>query len=387
MRRFRTRHGLEVPGQSQAYTKVSGDDAEAQTEPATSKPVLDDPDAMLRQRGLEPDHWEITHVTVNEYQGPASAEHSEKTGQTSITYYQTKFTCRKRNPDTQLIPARVDGINYSTLFRDTRAHEREAKRKLVVLVGDQQAPFQDEKLHKLFCSWLAQNVPHEGVLMGDTVDYPDVSKHREKPEVSRTLKQCNDSGYDMLRDYVEHSPATNWTKIAGNHDIRIDHYVIEKAPALINLSRANSDERILAVEYLLRLDELGIEYVKPPQDNWQLGQVNVTNQLAARHGWLAKKGAGATALATLETLGYSVVVGHTHRQGKVYKTVHDIMGNPKTVTGVETGCMCRLDLGHAVSPDWQQGFATATVEPDGSFNLELATYDGATLRWRDQIYG
>ena len=48
--------------------------------------------------------------------------------------------------------------------------------------------------------------------------------------------------------------------------------------------------------------------------------------------------------------------------------------------------MCRLDLGYTVAPDWQQGFATATIYPDGTFKLDLATYVNNTLYWRDQRY-
>jgi hypothetical protein len=50
--------------------------------------------------------------------------------------------------------------------------------------------------------------------------------------------------------------------------------------------------------------------------------------------------------------------------------------------------MCRVDggLGYVVNPDWQAGFATAVVWPDGSHVLELATFVDGALRWRDQRY-
>jgi hypothetical protein len=55
---------------------------------------------------------------------------------------------------------------------------------------------------------------------------------------------------------------------------------------------------------------------------------------------------------------------------------------------VEAGCMCRIDggLGYTVNPDWQAGFATAVVWPDGTHQIELATFVDGALRWRDQRY-
>jgi hypothetical protein len=80
-------------------------------------------------------------------------------------------------------------------------------------------------------------------------------------------------------------------------------------------------------------------------------------------------------------------VGHTHRQGKVYETSWDINGDPTTLTGVEAGCMCDLNAGYVdAKPDWQQGFATATIYPDGKFNIDLATYVNGVLMWRDQRF-
>jgi hypothetical protein len=52
------------------------------------------------------------------------------------------------------------------------------------------------------------------------------------------------------------------------------------------------------------------------------------------------KGWRQDSLASLDHLGYSIIVGHTHRQSVVQKTGHDIDGNIFTLAGVEAGCMC-----------------------------------------------
>ena len=112
-------------------------------------------------------------------------------------------------------------------------------------------------------------------------------------------------------------------------------------------------------------------------------------------GWIAQQGSGKSALATLEHLGYSVIIGHSHRQSLVYKTTHDIEGDTTTLVAAEAGCMCRIDQqvrdgrkfpDFTPLPDWQQGFATVTMHPDGLFQIEHATYVNGTLLWRDQQY-
>jgi hypothetical protein len=48
--------------------------------------------------------------------------------------------------------------------------------------------------------------------------------------------------------------------------------------------------------------------------------------------------------------------------------------------------MCRQHLGYNVAPDWQAGFATATLFGAGGFSLDLATIDpeDGVLSWRGQ---
>src|SRR5580698_8228698 len=61
IRRFRKRHGINpTPTETEkAYTKIVGNTAEASSPVSHSRPVLDDPDAMLRDRGLDPEEWFI----------------------------------------------------------------------------------------------------------------------------------------------------------------------------------------------------------------------------------------------------------------------------------------------------------------------------------------
>lgn len=338
---------------------------------------LANPDSLLAERGLNPAEWEITHLKVNEWDGPSGEPLKQLTvnvkRKVGSAIFQPAFV-----PDDYVKP---DVTKPGKLREDG---------ELVVLVGDQQAPYHDQNLHRLFLSWLTENEPERGILMGDTVDLPDISRHPQNPEHDVPVQDCINAGYQVLKDYVQSSLSTKWVKLMGNHDERIRARLVNYMTGLYGLRIADEpgqdpEPSVFSIEHLMRLKALGIDYIDP-QGPYAHAQYKLSKHLAARHGWIAKKGSGASALGTLEHLGYSVVVGHTHRQGLVHQTKHDIDGTTATLAAAETGCMCRFDLGYTVAPDWQQGFATAMIYPDGTFKLDLATYVNDVLYWRDQRF-
>lgn len=394
IRRFRQRHSLSIPGQDKAFTRVNGDSAEALTKPKersrhmTSPPVLDDPDTMLRDRGLDPEDWEITSLGVNEWDGP------QKDG-TVVTYYQAKFTCRRRKPQCELLPPRTDGPKRKRVQRAPVKDDAE----LIVVVGDHQAPFHDPKLHELFCEWLEVNQPHRGVHLGDLMDFPDISRHPDDPDNVAAANECLQSGYDLMADIVEASPTTEWSLMPGNHDERLRRYVIDKAPRIHGLKRADSPESfgqvVHDVSYLLRLDELGVEYVDP-RGPYDLAQVELSKNLAVRHGWIVRQKGGESAYKSLEKTGYSILVGHTHRQAIVQHSVPEISGRMRQLLAAEIGCMCRVDdvrgaddrmfPSYTPMADWQQGWCTVNVWDDQKFHIELATYVNDVVMWSGQRF-
>lgn len=379
IRRYVRRNNLQSRLQSKDTHKgveVDGDTATV-VGPKTAA-LLHDPSELIRERGLNPEEWEIERVKINEWDSP--------TGETlkQLTVHLTRV-----KPVNMIFPAREPG-KYKAPKLESKKNSDEPS--LVVLVGDQQAPYHDPKLHSLFLQWLSVNKPDRGVLIGDTIDLPDISRHPDNPEWGATTQECIDAAYLLLREYVQSSEETRWTKLAGNHDERLRRAVIDRLSDLYGLRRAAvpglpQSPAILDVAHLLRLDELGIDYVLP-NGGYNNAHIQLSPYLAARHGWIATKNSGSSAMKTLEHLGYSVVVGHCHRQSLVFKTKHDLDGTVQTLVGAEIGCMCKIDdgLGYAVAPDWQAGFATAVIFPSGKFHLELATFVNGALYYRDQRY-
>lgn len=387
VRRAVRRWGLRKSPAVRASFELSGDDAEIVSSPSTK---VNSPDDLLRERGLNPDEWEVTNLKVNEWNAMTSDKAS---GDNRIVLMKQLTVSYKRlTPLTLIFPARVPGdyIRPKPLKVQSTWKEGEEIRK-VVFVGDQQVPKHDRRLHQLFLEWLEYNKPDEGVMMGDAGDFSRLSKYTDNPEWDEDVQDCIDQTYMVKREYVQASDQTDWVMLEGNHDARIRDAILNKLPRIYGIRRAKvpgeKEERaVMSIPNLLRLDELGIKYIQPDGD-YEHASHKVSKNLAARHGWLVKKGAGASALATLDTLGHSIVIGHVHRQSIIHKTTHDIDGEPSVIAAMETGCMCTSDgLGYAVNPNWQQGFGVATVWPDHTFKLELATYVNDKLYYGSQRY-
>ena len=109
---------------------------------------------------------------------------------------------------------------------------------------------------------------------------------------------------------------------------------------------------------LFELDQRGFKW-KPYGEFLELGKLTVT------HGEFVRKHSGDSGMATLERLGTSVLVGHTHRMGSYYRT------DTRGVHGAwENGCLCRLDPEYEHFPNWQQGFSVVKVFDSKLFNVQ-----------------
>jgi hypothetical protein len=327
--------------------------------------------ALLRSRGISPDDWVVVRVRVNEWADQR---------QLRVDLVPRSFN--------SLLPARSDG--WRPPPRVVQAPKDDAE--LVVFFGDQHCPHHDPVLHAAACQWLRKNRPARGVLLGDLLDFDGVSRHRSNPEWATSMQECVDSAYGVLRGFIQASPGTRWQMVSGNHEDRLRNAIIDQLKGVYGLAQASGDDEprgdaVLSVKHLLRLDELGVEWIGSDGE-YTHQQIKVSPQLAARHGWIARKGSGSSARATLEHLGYSCVIGHTHRQSRVFHTTHDIDGRQIQLEGIEAGTMARTrgGLGYAPSPDWQQGFATARIWPDGFFSCDLAKFIDGSLVWANQRF-
>lgn len=336
-----------------------------------------DPEQIVIEAGLDPKDWEFKGVVINRW------------GQSGEEQKQTKVNLVRKGSGELIQAARPDGPKFNKPVNNLENSDYHA-----FVWGDQQFPYIDRKLEEKAFEHLADAQPKLILNIGDTMDLPTVSKYKAQPERDRaaSLQQTVNQSYDHIKTQREICPDATIVKIIGNHDVRLRDIIIALTPELYGLKRAEVEgvieAPVMSIEHLLRLDELGVEVIGD-YDAYEHGEYKLSNYLAARHGFMATKGAGVSAAKTIETLGYSCLIGHTHRQAIIHKTMHDINGELKVLTGVETGAMCVVDrtgLGHSPNPDWQNGYATVDVFDDGRFNVDLAKYVKGNLYWRGSRY-
>lgn len=141
----------------------------------------------------------------------------------------------------------------------------------------------------------------------------------------------------------------------GNHDIRIFKYMDKKSPEYADQVTPN---------LLWGLDDLGISwrhYDLPPLERY--AGIHVHHGATTTDTGLAVK-------SDIEKYNISLVRGHDHRGGVVYKS-YPMTGN--ALAGMGCGHLCDPDaygLKYTINPAWEQGFGIAYVV-DGRAHLQF----------------
>lgn len=265
-------------------------------------------------------------------------------------------------------------------------------RELAVFVGDFQFPYEDPIAFRLFLSFLREHRPARIYLTGDIVDVFELSRFGADGGARRMSIQ-DEITYTHARlaeVRLAAGPDAEIYWIAGNHEERVASYIARVASPLLGLRRPGATESAISLPYLVAADDLGITWVgAQPGDlggDYINAQISVFPGLVATHGYHARKGGGGSSILPLvERWDVSVIGGHDHRQGIAYVSRGGVAGSPvRRIAAVSTGMMCRQRLGYNAAPDWQVGFATATLFSDGGVGIDLVVIDpqDQTIVWR-----
>ncbi len=225
--------------------------------------------------------------------------------------------------------------------------------------------------------------------MGDGPDFDSLSNFDVKhPEWSSTVNEGLRTMRVLLSERLEAAgwPAADY--LEGNHEFRLQKFLLNKAPALFDLKRADMPTdapSVLSVRSLLGLPSLGMKLATSELGAYPYPMVTVAPSFVAAHGWIVRAGGGNSARASIERMNSSLATGHTHRLASVSVTRWDDVGTPHIYAAVETGTMADgRGLGFVKHPDWQPGFATVQTWGDGHTSVDLATWRDNSLTWRDE---
>jgi len=227
-------------------------------------------------------------------------------------------------------------------------------------VGDLQIPYHDKRALDLFMQVMKKWRPHAIDVVGDVDDQLEYSSfsdgttdeffNKVKKEDSNPLpfiKENADGARQFYADLRSQHKRADIHASLGNHDIRIFKYIDKKSP---------DNKALVTPEFLWGLDSVGISYNmyhEPPRERFAGVHVH--------HGATTTT-AGLAVRADIDTYNVSLVRGHDHRGGVVYKSYP--MTN-STLIGMGTGHMCdptQYGLQYTINPSWELGFGIGHVE-------------------------
>lgn len=219
-----------------------------------------------------------------------------------------------------------------------------SKLEKILFVPDTHVPYHDKEAWNLMLKVGKEFKPKHLVIGGDFGDFYGVSSHDKNPnralrleEEVNEIKTC----LDQLKDLG----AENNVFVAGNHEDRLERYLMTKAPELFNF---------ISVKKILGLEEKGFKYV-PYKHTYKLGKMNITHDTGQAGRYAHYK--------ALETYQHNIIINHTHRIG------YAVEGNAKNERHVCAmfgwlGDVEKVDYMHRVKAkkEWSLGFGIGYLD-------------------------
>jgi hypothetical protein len=256
-------------------------------------------------------------------------------------------------------------------------------------------PFHDDRAQRIAIAIIRAAQPDEVIDVGDFLDLAEMSKYRQELGFGQTTQASIDAAHAVLAARRAAAPDARFRLLAGNHDQRMQNWILDHAKAAFGLRPAAEPPDSwpsLSLPSLLRFSDLDIEYIP----GWPAGIAWLSPNLAVIHGQKLKVS------QVVDDERVNIVQGHTHRIAASYKTRRTFDG-PRTTFAATPGCLCRVDgavpsmkggfnersLGALVpgAEDWQQGMMVLTYAEDGGpvWAEQITIFDGKAV-WRDRLF-
>jgi hypothetical protein len=216
------------------------------------------------------------------------------------------------------------------------------KYERTVIFGDLHAPKQDDKAVALLIKFLEWYKPTLVISNGDFIDCETVSAFGDDPTKVHRLREEIEIARSILDNIEAVTPQATRYFTLGNHENRLQKFLIRKAPEIMEL---------IALEDLLKITKQWIVVNESMVENY----VQV-NDLYIGHWNRVSKHSAYTVRNIIADRGVNVIQSHTHRMGMFTQRFLD-----RTVYGWEIGCLQDLNPSYVRNPNWQTGWAV--IEP------------------------
>lgn len=219
---------------------------------------------------------------------------------------------------------------------------------LTLVVPDMHFPYHDKVVWTVILQAITALQPQNIVIIGDALDAYPISFHPKTPARRATLRDELAIADVELITLADACRGRRVIYCEGNHEHRLERYLIQNAPALYGL---------IDMPTLLKIEERGWEWV-PYQDWIRIGKIAYSHEVGACGKNAAQQ--------TLAAFGNNIVFGHSHRGGLVYSGTVD--GERHVALNVGWGGDAdAVDYMHkARTREWQHGFGLVEQDATGA---------------------
>jgi predicted phosphodiesterase len=259
-----------------------------------------------------------------------------------------------------LLPTFLEKLNKVRANYDLDLRKQEDKKPYVfsehynkaLVVGDFHYPYTDIDSLTLALEY-GYNAGIDCIIInGDSLDFNTISRFISKPNEMRVMEQIE--GVKNLLAWIQNVMDVKIVFHVGNHDKRIEDYVIRQAPELYLNNR---------LDKLLMLEDMKIDYVEDYRF-MRFGKLNIA------HGHHIVKGIFAPvspARGVFTKTNTSTLISHVHRTSEHMES--DMNGNVLGCFSIGAMTTITPDYNPQVSKH-NQGFAIVTKDPiTGDFEV------------------
>jgi hypothetical protein len=223
-----------------------------------------------------------------------------------------------------------------------------------LVISDLQIPYHDKKAIELaIAESKRQNAV--GVLVnGDALDCHELSDFDKSPSAPRYIKErkLGIRFYSYLR---EQFPGKDIIHKDGNHEERVDRYLIRRAPAFYGIEA-------FTIPKMLNFDDLGVLYVGQKRVI-KMGKLNIIHG----HEYTDRQVASPVnpARGLFNKTKVSALAGHHHQTSEHCEPNL----NGKLISCWSTGCLCQLTPDWKPLNKWNHGFAMVKLDNSGTYHV------------------
>jgi len=217
-----------------------------------------------------------------------------------------------------------------------------------LVIADLHIPYHDVEAITIAFQWAKKNNYTDFVLLdGDINDHYTISRFEKDPR-KRSFRQELDDTNKLLDALGKAFPKAHIIVKYGNHDYRLERFLRNRAPELLDMQDFIKDE-------YLKLKERGIITV-PHDVPIKIGKLSILHGHEFQNMSTAVNPARGAYLKALEC----VLLAHCHRTSQHAET--SLSGRLDTSWSI--GCLCQLHPEYARINKWNRGLAGLEFDED-----------------------